>query len=82
MKIFFWSLSKINEKSYCITLFSNRTPKENFFEPPPQKHTTLTPGQPLAVKCEAQVSAPVPNCIFASFSVRFSPTDLVLLYNN
>ena len=49
MKTFFWFSRKINEKNYCISLFSNRTPQKIFFVPSPYKHTTLLPGQPLTV---------------------------------
>ena len=49
MKTYFWFSPKINEKSYCISLFSNRTLQKIFFVPPPYKHTTVVPGQPLIV---------------------------------
>ena len=32
-------------------MFSNRTSQKIFFVPPPYKHTTLLPGQPLTVQC-------------------------------
>ena len=49
MKIFFGLHLKLTKNATALRCFQTTPPKKNFFVPPPHKHSTLAPGQPLTV---------------------------------